>query len=424
MKQIRTLLFTFSLIFLISGLAYAAPQAPVLTTAVDNLDATLSWPQVEGATGYSGCYAPYPEGTPIICQDVGDVTEAGATLAPGDSYYVALMAYDADGNSGYSNVEVVMIAGPAATPAERALEHMAYISENIGIRTAGSWEERVTRDYIVNELQNAGLTVETQKFTFESDDVFGESYNVIAVVPGASTEQVIVGAHYDSVDVGEGYSDNASGVGALLAAAETLAGRTPPPYTTTFIAFGAEEVGLFGSEYYASQMTAQEIADTIGMINLDTLVGGDIVYVYGGAGDAGWIRDQALAIADPMALPLETNPGLNPDYPEGTTGDWSDHAPFRMQGIPYAYFESTNWEIGDLDGYVQTVDHGEIWHTENDTATFFGAEYPGRVEAQMTTVVDTVNDLLMNIDPPATEEPAARKTGKAVRFTTRDGKAF
>lgn len=424
MKKRHGILLTMCLLFVFVGLAQAAPQAPVLTAAVDNFDATLSWPAVDGATGYSVCHALHPAGAPIVCDDVGNVTTAAAALKEGDSYFVAVRAYDDTGNSRYSNVEVVTIASQATTPGTRALDHMTYISEEIGIRLAGSDEEMAARNYIVNELLALGMSVNTPAFPYQSGDAFGMSYNVVAVLPGASSQEVIVGAHYDSVNVGEGYSDNASGVGALLAAAEALMGQTPP-YTVRFIAFGSEENGLKGSRAYASEMSAQDVVNTIAMINLDTIVGGDKIYVYGGADDAGWIRDQALNIATTMDIPFETNPGLNPDYPAGTTGDWSDHAPFKGLGIPYAYFESTNWEIGDLDGYVQTELHGEIWHTENDTREFFDREFPGRVEEQMDGMTKVLNELLMTIDPPpAPETPEPRVKSRGVSFTKRNGASF
>ncbi len=51
--------------------------------------------------------------------------------------------------------------------------------------------------------------------------------NVIAELPGAG-EGVIVGAHYDTVPDSIGASDNSSGMGALLAMAERLEGRSFP----------------------------------------------------------------------------------------------------------------------------------------------------------------------------------------------------
>ncbi|WP_308315068.1 M28 family peptidase [Bacillus sp. M6-12] len=214
---------------------------------------------------------------------------------------------------------------------------------------------------------------------------------------------MIVGAHYDSVSVGKGTDDNASGVGVMLEVAGVLK-KVSTPYSIVFVAFGAEEVGLKGSAYYADQMTDNVVNNTVRMINLDSLAVGDKMYVHGSAGDAGFIRDQALNIAEKKKLDIGINPGLNPDYPAGTTGDWSDHAPFNGLGIPFAYFESTNWEIGELDGYEQTEEHGGVWHTENDTLAFIETEYPGRIQERLSTYSQVLTELLKFFNKTSTSK--------------------
>ncbi|KHE72775.1 M20/M25/M40 family metallo-hydrolase [Halobacillus sp. BBL2006] len=281
-----------------------------------------------------------------------------------------------------------------------AYQHMNYLAYDIGSRIAGSENEREAAEYIKGQFERIGLDTEIEGFNFSSNK---SSSNVIAYKEGKSSKQIIVGAHYDSVSAGLGVDDNASGVGVLLEAAEVLK-NIKTPYSIVFIAFGAEEVGLRGSKYYANHMSAEEIEKTIGMINLDSLAVGDQMYVYGNDGEDGFIRDQALAIADKKKLDVETNPGLNPDYPAGTTGDWSDHAPFKAKGIPYGYLEATNWEIGDLYGYQQTVEYGEVWHTENDTLEFIEEEYPGRVQEHLSTFSTLLTDLLKFMDKTSTSK--------------------
>ncbi|MCH5586196.1 M20/M25/M40 family metallo-hydrolase [Shimazuella sp. AN120528] len=206
-----------------------------------------------------------------------------------------------------------------------------------------------------------------------------------------------MGAHYDSVSVGKGADDNGSSIGVVLETLQALS-KKKTPYTLKIIFFGSEEAGLQGSKYYVSQMTDAEKKNTVAMINLDSLIAGDNMYVYGDQGKQGKLRDLALEIAKKHKIPMSTNPGLNPDYPAGTTGDWSDHAPFKAVGIPYAYFEATNWEIGDLDGYTQTVKHGEIWHTENDNLTFLEKEFPGRVKEHLRGFTIVLTELIEKAD--------------------------
>ncbi|MFC4322519.1 M20/M25/M40 family metallo-hydrolase [Litchfieldia salsa] len=274
-----------------------------------------------------------------------------------------------------------------------AYEHMNYLANVIGSRIASTENETLAANYIEDQFERMGLETEVQPFSYTRRGGIHHSSNIIAYKPGKSSKQIIVGAHYDSVSVGKGVDDNASGVGVMLEVAEVLK-KINTPYSIVFIAFGAEEVGLQGSKFYAANMSSEEIENTVGMINLDSLAVGDQMYVYGGLGEEGFIRDQALNIAEKKNLDVETNPGLNPSYPKGTTGDWSDHAPFKTLGIPYGYLEATNWEIGALDGYDQTVEHGGVWHTSNDTLEFIETEYPGRIQEHLSTFSTLLTDLL------------------------------
>ncbi len=284
-----------------------------------------------------------------------------------------------------------------------AYEHMKYIAYEIGPRVAGSANERKAEQYIQGQFERIGMESTVQDFSYSRRGSTTKSSNVIAYKPGKSSKQIIVGAHYDSVSVGRGVDDNASGVGVLLEVAEVLK-NIPTPYSIVFIAFGAEETGLRGSNFYAANMTQADIKNTIGMINMDSLAVGDKMYVYGGAGEAGFIRDQALEIVKKKKLNVGTNPGLNPEYPAGTTGDWSDHAPFIGLGIPYGYLESTNWEIGELDGYDQTVKHGGVWHTGNDTIEFIESEYPGRIQEHLSSFSTLLTELLKFMNKTSTSK--------------------
>lgn len=282
-------------------------------------------------------------------------------------------------------------------------KHTQYLSETIGARVAGSDKEAEARKYIKAQFEKMGYETKVQEFSYARRGASYDSANVVAFKPGKSAKVLVVGAHYDSVAIGKGSDDNASGVAVMLEAAEVLK-KIPTPYSIVFVAFGAEEVGLQGSNYFVSQMSEEDIQNTVGMINLDSLAVGDYMYVHGSLGEEGFLRDQALKIADKKKLDLRINKGLNPDYPAGTTGDWSDHAPFNEVGIPYAAFESTNWEIGDQDGYEQTEEYGGIWHTENDTLEFIQQAYPGRLEERLSTFSTVLIDLLKFTDKSSTSK--------------------
>jgi hypothetical protein len=109
-------------------------------------------------------------------------------------------------------------------------------------------------------------------------------------------------------------------------------------------------------------MTPKERANTLWMVNIDSIVTGDRLYFHAGpltyAKDpkAGHARDRALAIAAGLGITAATNPGLNADYPKGT-GCCSDQAAFDEAGIAVVNLEATNWELGDKDGLP--ADRGE-----------------------------------------------------------------
>ena len=269
---------------------------------------------------------------------------------------------------------------PEQVTGDLAWEHVSYLSEVIGVRVVGTSQEEATADYIIEQFEDMGYEVEIQPFSFERRGQTYESENIIATKPGKFDQTVIVGAHYDSVsertcddgNISTGAGDNASGVAVMLEAAEVLSNYKTKG-TIKFIAFGAEEMGLRGSRYYASQMSDENIANTVTMIDLDSVGVGDFFYVYAGLDDnPGWARDLALKIGQRIGHDLRTSP-QSEYFDWGTTGDWSDHVPFRYLGIPIAYFEWMNWDI-EPDGGIETDEYGWVMHTCMDNLSFISHE--------------------------------------------------
>jgi Iap family predicted aminopeptidase len=206
-----------------------------------------------------------------------------------------------------------------------------------------------------------------------------------------------VGAHYDSSGRGEGADDNASGVAVLLELAMRIK-DVETPYTVRFIAFGAEEYGMEGSYYYAVHLSREELKNIIGMINLDSVIAGDNLYIYSN-----------VEIDDDMQEKLvdEDTPGIDfigmsldeLDMGGESPCECSDYQPFSEYDIPFVYIEATNWEMGDKDGYTQTGpeygDDGDIIHTRYDTLDYFDEVFPGRVNQQLSFLVTEIYDLLV-----------------------------
>jgi alkaline phosphatase isozyme conversion protein len=292
---------------------------------------------------------------------------------------------------------------------QTAVDTIYYLSENLAGRSVGTPQEARTVDYLVQQLKGFHYQPTLQPFSYEWRGETLTSYNILAERPGTSGKQILLGAHYDSAPSSsvldrsqlEGSNDNASGVGVLLELAQRLEAKTT--HTVKFLFFGAEEIGLVGSEYYANSLSPQDIDNTLLMVNLDSLVVGDKLYFHAGRGAAenpDWFKylDLALAIADEKGIAAYTNPGFNPDYPKGT-GCCSDLESFDFL-MPVLAAEATNWDIGDKDGYVQTtnpkVPGGATWHDPaTDNLKFINSVFPGLIEARSrdyTMILDSFID--------------------------------
>ena len=149
-----------------------------------------------------------------------------------------------------------------------------------------------------------------------------ESRNVIAEMKGSGDGLVIIGAHYDVVPETEaGANDNTSGVAVLLSLAEALAGRSLP-YTIRFVAFGSEEIGLYGSRHYVESLDEAELARITAMLNFDVVGSGPHLEAAGHEA----LANLALSIANELGI--EAQPGTLPP------GAASDHTPFDDADVP------------------------------------------------------------------------------------------
>lgn len=96
--------------------------------------------------------------------------------------------------------------------------------------------------------------------------------NVIAQTKTGSTGDVVLaGAHLDSVREGPGINDNGSGVAAVLETALQLGSSPQVQNAVRFAFFGAEELGLVGSEKYLESLDLDALRDIALYLNFDML---------------------------------------------------------------------------------------------------------------------------------------------------------
>jgi Zn-dependent M28 family amino/carboxypeptidase len=89
-----------------------------------------------------------------------------------------------------------------------------------------------------------------------------ETFNIIADTPTGRTDNtVMLGAHLDSVPEGAGINDNGSGSAAILDVAVKLAAAGELDNQVRFAWWGAEEVGLVGSNYYVDDLATNNPAE-------------------------------------------------------------------------------------------------------------------------------------------------------------------
>jgi Zn-dependent M28 family amino/carboxypeptidase len=96
--------------------------------------------------------------------------------------------------------------------------------------------------------------------------------NVIAQTKtGSDADVVMMGAHLDSVPEGPGINDNGSGVAAVLETALQLGSSPDVKYAVRFGFWGAEELGLLGSNNYVASLDHDELMNLSVYLNFDMI---------------------------------------------------------------------------------------------------------------------------------------------------------
>jgi hypothetical protein len=173
--------------------------------------------------------------------------------------FLLLLPIQAQDSSSTSNASAATAAALASIPgavpdiASRIRAHIDYLASDVlGGRATGSTGGKAAAEYARAQLAAMGLEPRLQEIGK------GPGVNILAEIPGATDEWIILGAHYDHLgtifgQVYNGADDNASGVAALLEAARLLVGGSRR-YGILIAAFDAEERGLVGSGWLAAHV--------------------------------------------------------------------------------------------------------------------------------------------------------------------------
>lgn len=223
--------------------------------------------------------------------------------------------------------------------------------------------------------------------------------NVACLLPGRDSAKsdalIAFSAHYDHLGVGlpdatgdsiyNGFSDNAAGVGMLLAIARAF---EPPArrlrHGLLFLFFTGEERGLLGSDHWVAHPPIP-LSRLRAVINLDAGAPPGRVWNWRLAGGPGPLADAAIRVAQTHGWTAVTSPAT-PN---------SDYFPFAREGVPAIFpipgsgpYEGLTSDSSDAlrarwDHYHQPSD---AWHAD---FPFGGLERYAEYAALIARAVDT-----------------------------------
>jgi hypothetical protein len=220
------------------------------------------------------------------------------------------------------------------------------------------------RNWLINKFLSFGYT----DVSFDTFYYYGQPcHNVICRKPGnlPGGQLIVVGAHYDSYNTdtdpstfAPGADDNASGTAAVLEMARVLKDADLKK-SIMFVAFSAEEVGLVGADYIASQLYNSGA-------NLEFMLNFDMIS-YAPNNDYKGVklfRGPMKAYINLLTSAATRVTDLVPF--DGGTSTSSDHAPFVERGYYVAYPE---------EGIFNTAG----WHHNADTLGTLNIPYLAKI---------------------------------------------
>ena len=191
----------------------------------------------------------------------------------------------------------------------------------------------LTRSFLAEEYKKIGFTVTTHHF--------GSGVNFVAEKLGSTTPEkvLILSSHIDSVKC-RGANDNGTGTIGLLTVAKELAKKN---YGSTIrvLGFDKEEVGLVGSDAYASSLKSQDIIGNINfeMMGVNARNDGAFHVIDCNRTESLFLSQEIKNSISSLGLPLSVVKSCT---------DRSDHASFWRNKIP-AVVISENFFGGDAD---------------------------------------------------------------------------
>jgi Zn-dependent M28 family amino/carboxypeptidase len=233
--------------------------------------------------------------------------------------------------------------GRAASAAVRAKENSVIFVDTSFAKTfprlTGFKRQMFKSEYSVIFILGS---FKPKEFTIKAEHTIEESRlkNVVGMLPGRSkkNEHVIFSAHYDHIGIGKpeagdsiynGANDDAAGTTAVIMLANYFKALNNNERTLVFVAFTAEEVGGFGSQYFSEQLAP---AGIIAMFNIE-MIGTESKWGKASAFITGFEKSSMGAILQEnlkgSAFTFHPDP-----YPDQQLFYRSDNATLALLGVP------------------------------------------------------------------------------------------
>jgi glutaminyl-peptide cyclotransferase len=253
-------------------------------------------------------------------------------------------------------------ADPAAPfDADRAWRDLEHIV-GLGPRPSGSPALGRTRAYLEQELRRAGVRTWTQAFVASTPTGPVSMVNLVAEIPGRTSDVVLLGGHYDTKFYPHvrfvGANDGGSSTAVLLEVARQLA-PARREQTIWVVFFDGEEdrnprsnaAAMHGSRYMVSWLAQRQEVDRIRAVLVIDMVGDRHLDIRRDASSTPWLTDLLWATAQRLGHGRHFLPEAVPIV--------DDHVPFLEAGIPAALLIDYNY--GGLPW------GSNFWHTPQDT---------------------------------------------------------
>ncbi len=245
---------------------------------------------------------------------------------------------------------------PSPFNEQRAFAELERIA-SFGPRPPGSPALQRTRSYLVTQLRTAGAHVSEDPFMGQTPLGPIPMTNLIAAIPGASTDIVMLAGHYDTkrLDHFIGANDGASSTAFLLEMARVLT-QHAHPVTYWLVFFDGEEAlktwtdsdSLYGSRHLAGKLTASGDLKRIRAMILVDMIADRNLHIHRESNSDRQLTNLVFQQAQALSY--------GQYFLDRLLQVQDDHLPFAQAGVPAVDLIALDY--GPFNLY---------WHTSHDT---------------------------------------------------------